>query len=163
MTTSSPTVVSELNLDVPLTPPIGPELPSIRSDSLDLSELGQVDSPILRLKKQMMEALMSPDSESSSFHVTSSASSSDNKDMDVHSTETSEEATDLTDKPVLKHQPKSQSETEDITESRDISTSPRLLNSSRVLQRKSDPTIDEKNLLHSEESVSRLLISRVRQ
>lgn len=156
MTTSSPTVVSDLNPDVPLTPPTGPDAPLVKSDSFDVSDLdlGQMESPILRLKKQMMEALMSPDSESSSFHITSSASSSENKELDVQSTETSEE---VADKPAFKHQ--SKSECEVMVKSPDISTS-LLLSSSRVLQRKSDPTIEDKDALKSDESVSsRILYS----
>ncbi len=64
---------------MPLTPPLGSktqeEKPLIKSDSIEIIELNKIDSPIIRLKKQMKETLTSPDSETSS-QITSTTSSS---------------------------------------------------------------------------------------
>ncbi|CAG2172692.1 unnamed protein product, partial [Oppiella nova] len=60
VTMSSPTVVSELNQSLTSTPPL------IQTSGADSSvDLLPLDSPISRLKKQLMETLISPDSESS--------------------------------------------------------------------------------------------------
>ncbi|CAG2183374.1 unnamed protein product, partial [Oppiella nova] len=60
VTMSSPTVVSELNQSLTSTPP------HIQTSGADSSvDLLPLDSPISRLKKQLMETLISPDSESS--------------------------------------------------------------------------------------------------
>jgi hypothetical protein len=70
---------------VPLTPPLGSktqeEIPLIKSDSIEIIELNKIDSPIIRLKKQMKETLTSPESETSS-HVTSTTSSSGHLDVE---------------------------------------------------------------------------------
>lgn len=85
MTNSSPTIVSELNADVPLSPSFGSithsDLPLIKSDSIEIIELNKIDSPVIRLKKQLKETISSPDSETSS-HFTSTTSSSGNLDIE---------------------------------------------------------------------------------
>ena len=132
---------------MPLTPPIGSDMPS-----LELSELNKIDSPILRLKKQMMDALMSPESESSSFHI-SSTSSSDIKESKPIDKNDDNSAPIVTSE--QKFEPKGESNSaEELQTSPIISTSPRALSSSRILQRKSDPTIDEKMADDDNESVS---------
>ncbi len=72
---------------MPLTPPLGSktqeEMPLIKSDSIEIIELNKIDSPVIRLKKQMKETLSSPESESSSpSRITSTTSSSGHIDVE---------------------------------------------------------------------------------
>ncbi|CAG2100744.1 unnamed protein product, partial [Medioppia subpectinata] len=144
VTNSSPTVVSELNADVPSTPP-----PLIESDSIDLMTM---DSPISRLKKQLMETLISPDSESSSLHITSPTTSSDIK-SDVEFTDKIDDTchTYTKEKP-SESDPKSTSKEKNtmLLES-DLSSD--ALTITRVLQRKSDPIIEDNSALQEQEFV----------
>ena len=101
----------------------------------------------------MMDALISPESESSSFHITSSTSSSDIKES--HTTNKTDDNSGLKVTTEQKFEPKGESNSsEEIQKSPKTSTSPRALSSSRILQRKSDPTIDEKSIEDDIESVS---------
>jgi hypothetical protein len=113
-----------------------------------------LDSPISRLKKQLMETLISPDSESSSLHITSPTTSSDIK-SDFDSADKPENTSEHT---YTKEKPSELEAKRSPTDKTPMLLESDALNTARVLQRKSAPTIEGNNDLQEQEFVSLIII-----